>query len=210
MYPDTPFRYGLVLMVLLVSGLSFLVVAATADEDGMTGGFMHMPTWLYNKRVAEGATDTFLMSDVIGGPLPTVTPDPTYANYIDEGNTALSGGAYREAIKAYESAIAIKPKSFDGWLGKAQALEGLKRYQSAIDAYDTALGYRSTSEGVWMAYGGKARCSLELNQFKEAIGLFEKAITSYENSGADDEEAYQALLDGLDEANSQYGTMEES
>lgn len=209
MYIGTPFRFGLVLMVLLVSGLSFLVVSVTADDDGMTGGYMHMPTWLYNKRVAEGATDTFLMSEVIGGPLPTVTPDPTYANYIAEGNAALAGSAYREAIKAYENAIALKPKSFDGWLGKAQALEGLKRYQSAIDAYDTALGYQSTSEGVWIAYGGKAHCYLELNKFKEAIGLYEKAIKSYENSGDENEEAYQALLDGLEEANSSFGTTQE-
>ncbi|RMF28848.1 MAG: tetratricopeptide repeat protein, partial [Candidatus Nitrosothermus koennekii] len=46
---------------------------------------------------------------------------------------------YKEALEAFDKAIAIDPNFADAWNNKGVALAKLKRYEEALEAFDKAL-----------------------------------------------------------------------
>jgi len=101
---------------------------------------------------------------------------PTVASYITNGNNFLAGGSYAEANRAFESAITLSPNSFDAWIGRGYALEGLNRYQSAEESFNKAISLSQTREHAWAAYAGKGRVLAELQQYEGAASAYNTAI----------------------------------
>ncbi len=158
-----------------------------------------MPKWLYDQRVAEGATD-FATGGMSAPLTDNETAKPTGKSLVDEGNAALEGGSYKLALESFNNAISLAPKYYDAWLGKALALYGEGRYLPALNAFNEALSIKSSGNDVWNAYGGKAQVLYDLNRFPESVTTFEKAISYYEKSGSTDDSAYNNLVDGLSKA----------
>ncbi len=159
---------------------SLLVIPVSAFDQGYSQGYMGVPKWVLNRM------DTSIMPDRY---YPQNTSEegetsPTAASYISSGNDLLMSGSFADAKGAFENAINLKPKSFDAWAGRGMAYEGMKRYQSALESYEKALGFASKSqEGIWMVYAGQGRALYNLQDYEGAVTALEKAIEEYADTG---------------------------
>lgn len=74
-------------------------------------------------------------------PTPTFTPVPVSValEWNDKGNKLYKEGKYNEAIKCYDKALSIKPKSSIIWCNKGNAYSYLKNYKMAILCYAEAV-----------------------------------------------------------------------
>jgi tetratricopeptide (TPR) repeat protein len=59
--------------------------------------------------------------------------------WFDRGITLLKLNRRQEAVISFDQAIALEPRNASAWLMRGNALYALKRYPSAIAAYNTAL-----------------------------------------------------------------------
>ena len=50
-----------------------------------------------------------------------------------------TSGGYEESLAAYDKAVALAPKSADGWAGRARALVNLKRHGDAVESFARLL-----------------------------------------------------------------------
>ncbi|NEZ66753.1 tetratricopeptide repeat protein [Leptolyngbyaceae cyanobacterium CCMR0082] len=64
----------------------------------------------------------------------------SYSDLIDTGLEQLKSRSYEAALTSFETAIAMEPNQFQGWLGKGEALYGLRRYAEAGTAYRQVTG----------------------------------------------------------------------
>lgn len=74
-------------------------------------------------------------------------------------------GAWKSAIEAFNSAIALEPAYSDAYLGRAQALHSLGRYDEAIRNYQQTISINSYSAE---SYGGLGRIYEKLGSYEEA------------------------------------------
>jgi tetratricopeptide (TPR) repeat protein len=79
----------------------------------------------------------------------------------------------REAIAAYDQALAIKPDKHEALNNKGNALSELGRKEEAIAACDQAIQIKSDYDSAWY---NKACFSALLNQSDDAITYLQKAI----------------------------------
>ncbi|MDD3574132.1 tetratricopeptide repeat protein [Methanospirillum sp.] len=164
-----------------VSGYSggFVPSGMIVDDDGWShGSLFSAPSWLLAQ------IDQNLMSTVLDygyTPIPTEVPR-SFEDFVAEGYAALDGGNYRAAYNAFKNAIEIQPSSSDAWYGTGLALEGQKRYLSALDAYSNAISYAKGPVSNWASYAGKGRILYHLNRISEAKIALETAIVQYEKA----------------------------
>lgn len=130
---------------------------------------------------------------------------PTVTSHVKTGNDLLAGGAYLDAKKSFESAIALNPNSYEAWIGRGFAMEGLARDQSALESYEKAISLSARKETAWASYAGKGRMSLNLNQYADAEHAFERAITLFDQDPLGTSDDYQQLTEGLAEAQAKQG-----
>ena len=81
---------------------------------------------------------------------------------------------YREAIDAYERAIALKPKFATPWINKGVALTRLRRYDEALVAYRRALRLNPAEPLVWNNLASVL--SRDLGRYDEAINVCDQAL----------------------------------
>jgi tetratricopeptide (TPR) repeat protein len=79
----------------------------------------------------------------------------------------------REAIAAYDQALAIKPDKHEALNNKGVDLSELGRKEEAIAAYDQALAIKPDDTSAWY---NKACCLVLFNQADEALPFLQKAI----------------------------------
>src|SRR5439155_5197282 len=71
----------------------------------------------------------------------------------DLGVAHLSTGAFREALTAYEGALASASNDLEAWWGKRDALEGLKDSRQLVRACDSILAADPRDVATWRAKG---------------------------------------------------------
>ncbi len=159
------------------------IFAASVSADagsGYTQGWLGAPDWVLERM------DTSIMPDLY---IPKNTSEqaesvpPSVGAYIREGNNLLTSGSYGGAKNSFEKAINLKANSFDAWAGRGMALEGLKRYQSALDSYEKAISFAGENAGAWIAYAGKGRVCYHLKEYGDAEKALERAIDRFAGSG---------------------------
>ncbi len=129
----------------LIHSLLAQVTAALAQQKtaaSMTVDRLEKPTkreWVSPVSDCEGTL-------VVDAPLPTDAAASTnpfeegsFQYYDHIGKTQLTAGRTREAIAAYERAIALNPDFLLSQYGLAQALARIERYAEACQAYQKAL-----------------------------------------------------------------------
>lgn len=172
------------LNVFLTGLISFCLISPVcADSDGYTDGApLGAPDWVLDRMDGSTMSNLFIRNNSEE----SEEIRPTINSYISDGNNLLISGSFADAKKAFENAINLKPESFDAWTGRGMALEGLKRYQSALESYEKAIGFAGSSSAVWIAHAGKGRVSYNLQDYETAAMEFESAIDQYGNSGDTD------------------------
>lgn len=198
--PDQDFRTTplIVFLVVMVLGLVSSVVSA---EEGYSQGWLGAPDWVLDRM------DTSILPDFYYPRNVTSERDeiPTVSSAVNEGNDLLAAGSFNEAKKSFEEAIGLNFRSFDAWLGRGYALEGLKRFLSALESYDKAIALSGTKDSAWAAYAGKGRISLELHQYEDAEKAFEISIEKLNSSESGTTEELIDLYIGLAEAKENLG-----
>ncbi len=59
--------------------------------------------------------------------------------YMSEGNKAMEEGRFEDALKLYEKAVSIGPRSSNAWTNKGMAQMALSGYQEAACCFEKAL-----------------------------------------------------------------------
>lgn len=103
--------------------------------------------------------------------------DKNAAAYSNRGNCRTSQGKFEQAVSDFNEAISLSPEEPDPYLGKGVALEGLKKYRQALEAYEMAneqskLKYK-TADAVALNNMGNAY---------GALGEWENAFTFYKKA----------------------------
>lgn len=96
--------------------------------------------------------------------------EEAYAAYL-EASILEAEGKTREALVAYQKALALDPKSPDSW-ARVGALQ-CKLGESPAAAFERAIGLDSKYEGVWAA---KAECHLSREEYDLALEEARKAV----------------------------------
>jgi tetratricopeptide (TPR) repeat protein len=91
----------------------------------------------------------------------------------NKGYALSSQGKYDEAIKAYDEAIRIDPKSFAAWTNKGDALNAQGKYDEAIKTYDEAI---KLDPNIAIAWNNKGTALSNQGNYDEAIKAIDEAI----------------------------------
>ena len=103
--------------------------------------------------------------------------------FLKQGNLLTAAQAYKEAIAAYDQALAIKPDYHEALNNKGLALSALGRKEDAIAAYDQALAIKPDLHEALYAKGNAL----------SALGRKEDAIAAYDQALAIKPDYHEAL-----------------
>lgn len=195
------------LVVVLVTGS--IGPSPVSAEAGYTQGWMGAPDWAvaWMNENGEAKLPEFFYPEDINV---TKVEEPDPASYVAYGNSLLEAGSFAEAKQNFETAIGLAPDSFDAWLGRGYALEGLNRTQTALDSYEKAIGFSNVSDYDWAAFAGKGRALLVLQRNADAVGAFRSAGAALESQKTGTSEEQISVYLGLAEAAQKSGDLEES
>ncbi len=198
---------GWALPAFVLVAVCSLIPLSVSAEDGYSGGApLGAPNWILERM------DTSIMPDYYLPP--NTTSDqvrvPTYSSYISSGNKLLTSGSYTEAKSAFENAIQKNSESFDAWVGRGLALEGLNRSLTSIESYENALKYAPDDGSSWVAHAGKGRVLLELNRYQDAADSLEAAINEYTRSGSSNMDDLTSIYNHLAQAKDKLGLKDDA
>ncbi|MDD1728901.1 MAG: tetratricopeptide repeat protein [Methanospirillum sp.] len=199
---------GWSLPALVIMGVlfCFCTTAVTADDGYTDGAPLGAPNWILERM------DTSIMPDYYLPP--NTTSDevrvPTATSYINSGNTLLTSGSFAEAKGAFENAINMKSDTYDAWVGRALALEGLKRYQTSEESYRKAISLAAADGSAWVAHAGVGRVLIELKKYEDAAASLETAIDEYAKSGSTNIDDLASIYNHLAEAKNKLGLADEA
>lgn len=92
---------------------------------------------------------------------------------IQEGDLLMNKSKYEDAIRLYDQALKVDPRSVEALNGKGLAFNKLVRYEDAISWFDSALKIKPTSAQILNNMGVSLA---NLDRFEEAITWFDKAL----------------------------------
>lgn len=103
--------------------------------------------------------------------------DQNAAAFSNRGNCRTSQGKFDDAVSDFNRAISLSPEEPDPYLGKGVALEGLKQYRDALQAYEEAnrrsLTKYRTADAVAINNMGNAHGAL--GEWDDAFTLYKQA-----------------------------------
>jgi len=100
---------------------------------------------------------------------------------IADGQTLLNANQPEKALRLFDEALAIDPKSADALIKKGGALEKLERFNEAVACYDRVI---ETSSPATMAYLQKGGLFNRLARYDEALKCYELALQAQEKKSA--------------------------
>ena len=119
----------------------------------------------------------------------------TGLDYFREANVLLNSGNYEEALKKYEQAIKVNPKSSLFYRSQGDALMMLQRYEDAALSYDKAAELYPTSN---MCYLSEALAYQLAGDFSKAIENYNKALEVTDKyPSADNNERLNRIFFGI-------------
>ncbi len=92
---------------------------------------------------------------------------------IEKGNMSFNKSKYKEAVKWYDQALKIDPKSIGALNGKGLVFNKLERYEEAITWFDKAIEIDPNFVDALYNKGGALA---ELGKYEEAIVWTNKAL----------------------------------
>lgn len=100
----------------------------------------------------------------------------SYGESLFHGVACATFGSYEKAIENFDDVLEKNPNCARAWLGKGDALGGLKRYEEAIMCIDKALelGLSKTKEAE--AWYRKGLALFYLNRREEATSCFDNSL----------------------------------
>jgi tetratricopeptide (TPR) repeat protein len=91
----------------------------------------------------------------------------------EEGRSLAKSGCLEKAIECFDRAIAIDPKYYEAWAGKAFTLASRSRYSESSHCFDEALAIERENKQLWI---GKGFALHRMFEDKAAFECFDRAI----------------------------------
>jgi len=105
--------------------------------------------------------------------VPEVADRFSAVDWTNRGNQLYRLERWREALEAFERAIALQEDFYPAWYGRGNALSSLGRYDEAIRSYDRATQLRPNFYPAWRDRGAVL---MSLNRTDEALQAFDRLI----------------------------------
>jgi tetratricopeptide (TPR) repeat protein len=99
------------------------------------------------------------------------------ADMIADAQTLLNANQPEKALRLFDEALAIDPKSADALIKKGGALEKLERFSEAIGCYDRAIAVNGSATIAYLQKGGLFN---RLARYDEALKCYEQALQAQE------------------------------
>jgi tetratricopeptide (TPR) repeat protein len=96
-----------------------------------------------------------------------------YEDAVMDGIASLNRGKYERSMASFEKAIQLDPNQATGYLGRANALNSLKRWEESLPDYNRALEIDATLAN---AYVNRGIAYAHLDKPRRAIADYEKAL----------------------------------
>ena len=96
-----------------------------------------------------------------------------YKDAVLDGLSSLNLNKPEKALESFNRAISIDPTHTDGYLGRANTLNTLGRYQEALKDYDRVIEMDPT---LASAYVNRAIAYSHLKEYEKAIADYEKGL----------------------------------
>ena len=96
-----------------------------------------------------------------------------YQDAVLDGVSSLNLGRPEEALEDFNRAIDIDSTKADGFLGRANALNTLKRFEEALPDYNRAI---EIDPKLANAYVNRGSAYSQLGQYEKAIADYEKGL----------------------------------
>jgi len=96
-----------------------------------------------------------------------------YEDAVLEGVAALNRNKLDKALMDFNRAIKLDPSRADGYVGRANTLNGLGRYQEAVKDYDKAI---EIDPKVANAYVNRGSAYSHLGDYVKAIADYERGL----------------------------------
>ncbi len=106
-------------------------------------------------------------------PPPSLPPQKTKAQWLEEGYALIELKRYEEALATYEQAIRLDPNYALAYNSKGSTLVELKRYEEALAACEQAI---RLDPNLARAYNTKGITLHYLKRYEEALAADEQAI----------------------------------
>jgi len=98
---------------------------------------------------------------------------PDYQDAVLDGLSSLNLNKPEKALESFNRAISIDPAHPDGYLGRANTLNTLGRYQEALKDYDRVI---EIDPDLANAYVNRAIAYSHLKEYEKAIADYEKGL----------------------------------
>jgi tetratricopeptide (TPR) repeat protein len=106
------------------------------------------------------------------------TPAEIAISWIQKGDHYAAQGMYREALEAYDSAIATDPYNSIAWNRKGIALMNSGNDTDAVTAFEKSLELDPYSNEAW---NNKGDAYSHLGQYSDAIAAYDRALAINQN-----------------------------
>lgn len=103
-------------------------------------------------------------------------PPPAEGNadtWRDAAVNHLRKGEFEESLACFEKAVGMNPRASGAWLGKAVALDGLRRYEEAIASVDAAITLHPDLAVAWNKKGELLVRGFQ--RYEDALLAFQRA-----------------------------------
>jgi clan AA aspartic protease (TIGR02281 family) len=111
--------------------------------------------------------------------------EETYEYYIFKGNEYFNEKKYIEALKYYNTAIELNPKSHNAYFGKGISYECQHKYDLAIQEFNKAIKLKNNFVRAYdergKTFGKKGDFERAIYDFDRAININEKYVDAYCN-----------------------------
>jgi tetratricopeptide (TPR) repeat protein len=96
-----------------------------------------------------------------------------YEDAVLDGVSNLNRNKPEKALECFNRAIQLEPDLYDGYLGRANTLNTLGRYEDALKDYDRAL---AIDPNLANAYINRGSAYSHLDQYQKAVADYEKGL----------------------------------
>lgn len=100
--------------------------------------------------------------------------DPSLAKVHERlGDYEFRRGDYEGAFEEHSLAVEIDPVRASAWVGKAQALQFLLRFDECMESASQAL---RVDPGHWPAYSARGICAFEMGDYERGVADYERYV----------------------------------
>ncbi len=97
----------------------------------------------------------------------------TALDWSNRGNQFYRLKRWKEALAAFDQAIAIQANFYPAWYGRGQVLEKLEEYQDALFAYSKTTQIQPNFHLAWRE---KGQILMQLGDYQQALSAFDRVI----------------------------------